>query len=198
MQKESKADNPSNESVEAQTPVDEQAKESTTTAEVNPEAEEVPLELSENEASMEDKLKDQLMRALADAENTRKRAQKEVDDAYKYAVGNFAKDLVAVLENLYRAEESIPAEEAEKNELFSNLYKGVEMTKNEFIRVFEKHGLKRINPMGEKFDHNLHQAVAQIPDAEHEEGTVVQVLQAGYILQDRLIQPAMVGVAKKA
>ncbi|NDF11975.1 MAG: nucleotide exchange factor GrpE [Proteobacteria bacterium] len=138
-------------------------------------------------------LKDQVLRALAEAENTRRRAQKEVEDARKYAVSSFAGDLINVLENLYRAEESLPADV--QDTALKNFIEGVKLTKNELTKVFDQHGLKRIFPQGETFDHNLHQAVVQIPSADVAPGTVVQVMQAGYVLKDRLLRPAMVGVS---
>lgn len=141
-------------------------------------------------------LKDQLLRTMAEAENTRKRAQRDVEEAGKYAVTSFARDLINVLENLYRAEESIPKGEAETNPLLENICKGVDMTKRELLNVFERHGIQRIDPKGEKFDHNFHQAMVQIPDGSCPPDTVVQVLQAGYVIKDRLLRPALVGVSK--
>lgn len=139
-------------------------------------------------------LKDQSLRALAEAENTRRRAEREVADMSKYAVAGFARDLVGVIENLQRATESIPAELKEAQPAVANLATGVDMTRQELLKVFERHGIKRIDPIGQKFDHNFHQAVAQV-EADAEPGTVVQVLQAGYIIHDRLLRPAMVAVA---
>lgn len=140
-------------------------------------------------------LKDQALRALAEAENTRRRSERELQDMSKYAVTSFARDLVSVLENLQRALDSIPEDLMKDQPAVSNLYTGVEMTLKELISVFARQGIQRIDPMGEKFDHNLHQAVAQIESPDVEPGTVVQVLQAGYTIQDRLLRPAMVGVA---
>lgn len=141
-------------------------------------------------------LKDQLLRTMAEAENTRKRAQREVEDAGKYAVTSFARDLINVLENLHRAEDSIPKDQIESNALLNNIFQGVEMTKRELLGIFERHGIKRVDPKGEKFDHNLHQAMVQIPDDSCPPDTVVQVLQAGYVIKDRLLRPALVGVSK--
>lgn len=142
-------------------------------------------------------LKDQALRALAEAENTRRRAERDVQESAKYATTSFARDLVSVLENLQRATASIPDTLKAEQPAVANLATGVEMTLNELLGAFEKHGIKRIDPMGQKFDHNLHQAVAQLPTPDAEEGTVVQVLQAGYTIHDRLLRPAMVGVAMK-
>ena len=140
-------------------------------------------------------LKDQALRALAETENTRRRAERELADMSKYAVTGFARDLVSVLENLQRAVDSIPTEMKEAQPAVANLAIGVEMTLKELLGVFNRQGIERIDPMGQKFDHNLHQAIAQIDTPDAEAGTVVQVLQAGYKIHDRLLRPAMVGVA---
>lgn len=142
-------------------------------------------------------LKDQTLRALAEAENTRRRAERELQDMSKYAVTGFARDLVSVLENLQRALTAIPEAIKQEQPAVANLATGVEMTLSELIQAFEKQRITRIDPMGQKFDHNLHQAVAQIATPDAEEGTVVQVLQAGYTIADRLLRPAMVGVAMR-
>jgi len=142
------------------------------------------------------KIKDQALRALAEAENIRKRTQRELEDTAKYAIAGFARDLVGVVENLQLALAHIPQEARESNEMLKNLGQGVEMTMNELLRIFERNGIARINPVGEKFDHNFHQAVSQIENAELSPGTVMQVLQAGYIIHDRLLRPAMVIVSK--
>lgn len=140
-------------------------------------------------------MKDQALRALADAENTRRRGERELADMAKYAVTGFARDLVGVLENLQRALDSIPPELEASTPAVKNLATGVSMTLKELLAAFAKQGIQRIDPMGEKFDHNIHQAVAQIDTPDAEAGTVVQVLQAGYLIHDRLLRPAMVGVA---
>ncbi len=140
-------------------------------------------------------LKDQALRALAETENTRRRGERELQDMSKYAVTGFARDLVSVLENLQRALDSIPADMKEAQPAVANLAVGVEMTLKELLAAFNKQGIQRLDPMGQKFDHNFHQAVAQIDVPDAEAGTVVQVLQAGYVIHDRLLRPAMVGVA---
>jgi molecular chaperone GrpE len=116
----------------------------------------------------------------------------------KYAVTGFARDLVSVLENLQRAVDSIPADIKESQPAVANLAVGVEMTLKELLGVFARQGIQRIDPMGQKFDHNFHQAVAQIDTPDAAAGTVVQVLQCGYVIHDRLLRPAMVGVASAA
>lgn len=161
--------------------------------------------LTEEEAQKPDnaaeifQLKDQLLRALAETENVRRRAEKQVEDAGKYAVTNFARDLISVLENLYRASESITPDAIEETPLLKNISEGVEMTKRELLTVFERQGIKRIDPvLGEAFDPHLHQAVAKIPSPDNPSGSIAHVMQAGYIIKDRLLRPAMVAVAKEA
>lgn len=140
--------------------------------------------------------KDAALRAAADAENTRKRAAKEVDESNKYGVSSIAKDLISVVENLQRALDAIPAE-AQKDGVVKNLFDGVDLTKKELLAVFERRGIKRIEPqLGEKFDHNFHQAMAQVEDPIVEAGCIIQVMQAGYVIHDRLLRPAMVTVSK--
>ena len=141
-------------------------------------------------------MKDRALRAMADAENTRKRAQKDVEETTKYAVSGFAQGLVVVAENLYRALASL-SDEARKADNVKPLADGVEMTLKELMGVFERHGIRRIDPAGEKFDPHFHQAVLQVDVPDAEAGTVVQVLQAGYAIHDRLLRPALVGVARQ-
>lgn len=143
-------------------------------------------------------LKDRALRNAAEAENIRKRAERAQAETTKYAVTNFAKDLVSVFENLIRATASITEEARAESEQVNNLAVGVDMTKNELEQVFAKHHITRIDPIGEKFDHNKHQAMLKVDTDEHESGTIVQVLQAGYMIHDRLLQPALVGVAKSS
>ncbi len=142
-------------------------------------------------------MKDQLIRAIAETDNVRKRAARDLEDANKYAVSKFAGGLVPVLENLQRATGSISDELRAENAQVKNLAEGVEMTLRELLNVFERFGIQRIDPVGEKFDHQFHQAMQQVEDAEAEPGTVLQVLQAGYVIHGRLLQPALVNVAKK-
>jgi molecular chaperone GrpE len=138
---------------------------------------------------------DRLLRALAETENTRRRAQRERADAEKYGLGRFANDMLPVADNLRRALDSLPESEA-KDDRTKNLLAGVAATERELLAAFERHGLKRIDPMGEKFDHNFHQAVFEAENSGRPAGTIVEVLQPGYVLHDRLLRPAMVGVAK--
>jgi molecular chaperone GrpE len=139
--------------------------------------------------------KDRLLRALAETENVRRRAQREREDASKYAVTGFAKDLLSAADNLRRALDSLPEREV-KDERTRSLLAGVAATERELLGVIERHGIKRVDPLGERFDHNLHQAIFEVDRADQQSGTVVEVLQPGYVLHERLLRPAMVGVAK--
>jgi molecular chaperone GrpE len=142
------------------------------------------------------KYKDQALRALAEQENVRRRAQRDREDALKFATSGFAKDLVTVADNLRRAIDSVPEAQAAKDELLKTLMSGVSATERELLGAFEKHGIRKLDPMGEKFDHNFHQAIFELENTGKPAGTVVQVLQAGFTLHDRLLREAMVGVAK--
>lgn len=168
---------------------------------LNQEAEEVTEECTtENPADTEEevsRLKDQLLRTMADLENTRKRADREKEDVRKYAISGFCKDLLMVLDTLDRALESVPEAEKEKNDLLKNLCEGIGLTRNEMSKAFSRHDVTKINPKGERFDHNFHQAVVEVPTDEYDPGTVVDVLQAGYVIGDRLLRPAMVTVARE-
>lgn len=139
--------------------------------------------------------KDRLLRALAETENVRRRAQREREDALKYAVTGFAKDLLSAADNLRRALDSLPESEV-RDERTGSLLAGVAATERELLSVFERHGIRRIDPKGERFDHNLHQAIFEAERPDLPSGTVVEVLQPGYVIHDRLLRPAMVGVAK--
>lgn len=146
-----------------------------------------------------DSLKDQLLRALADVENMRRRTERELEAARKYAHTGFARDLVGAIDNLSRAIDAAPADdEAPSPEALDGLFTGLEMSWTEIQSTMERHGIKRVDPKGEKFDYNLHQAMFEVPSGAHEPGTVVEVVQHGYVLHDRLLRPAMVGVAKAA
>jgi molecular chaperone GrpE len=151
----------------------------------------------EGEDSRVAELKDQLLRAIAETENIRRRSQREVEDAAKYAMANFARDMLSVGDNLCRAIDSLPQDEAGDNAALTALVDGVTLTQRELLAALERHGIKLIEPMGEQFDHNFHQAMFEVEDAENEPGIIVQVLQAGYVIAGRLLRPAMVGVAKK-
>ena len=167
-------------------------------AEAAAEAAAEPATPEERIAALEAELaesQDRLLRALAETENTRRRAQRERADAEKYGIGRFAEGLLSVADNLRRALDSLPESEA-KDDRTKSLLAGVAATERELLAAFERHGLKRIDAMGEKFDHNFHQAVFEAENTGRPAGTIVEVLQPGYVLHDRLLRPAMVGVAK--
>ena len=157
-----------------------------------------------------DSLKDQLLRALADVENMRRRTERELESARKYAHTGFARDLVGAIDNLSRAiaaappagdaasADDAPAADAPAADAISSLITGLELSWTEIQSTMERHGIKRVDPKGEKFDYNLHQAMFEVPSEEYEPGIVVEVIQHGYVLHDRLLRPAMVGVAKVA
>jgi molecular chaperone GrpE len=142
-------------------------------------------------------LRDKVLRMAAEMENLRKRTEREIADTRSYAIAGFARDMLVATDNLSRALMVIPAEAREGAEgtLFS-LIEGIEMTEREMQRLLQKHGVKPIEALGEKFDPHRHQAMFELPDASVPEGTVVQVMQAGFAIGDRVLRPAMVGVAK--
>jgi molecular chaperone GrpE len=142
--------------------------------------------------------KDRLLRALAEAENVRRRAQRETADAARYGAANFAKDLLDVADNLRRALASMPESEA-NDERSRNLLAGVAATERALLAAFERHGINRIDPaVGARFDHNFHQAMFEVESPELPPGSIAQVLQPGYVFHDRLLRPALVGVVKAA
>lgn len=141
-------------------------------------------------------LKDRLIRAMAETENVRRRAQREVEDAGKYAITKFARDVLTIADNLERASQSVPEEAVKEDGLLKQISEGVEMTLREFANVMERHQIRKIDPAGERFDHNFHQAMMEVEDPSKPTGTVVQVLQPGYVVADRLLRPAMVAVSK--
>jgi len=141
-------------------------------------------------------LKDQLLRALAEVENVRRRAQRERDDSLRYATAPLLKDLLGVADNLSRALQSIPANDLEQDPRIEPLVTGVRLTEKELLGAFERHKVTRIDPLGERLDPHRHEAMFEIEDPEQPAGTVVQVMQPGYLLHDRLLRPARVAVAK--
>ena len=145
-----------------------------------------------------DALKDQLLRALAETENMRRRSERESDTARKYGHTQFARDLVGAVDNLARALESAPEDKSSLNESVQSLLTGIELSWTEIQSAIEKHGVRQINPVGEKFDYNFHQAMFEVPTNDQPPGMVLEVVQHGYALHDRLLRPAMVGVSKPA
>ena len=142
-------------------------------------------------------LKDRLLRTLAEMENLRRRTEREVADARTYGVTNFARDILAVADNMERALKALDDEIREKADAgVKALLDGVELTERELIKAMEKHGVKKLEPQGQKFDPNLHQAMFEIPDESVPAGTVVQIMQPGYTIGERVLRPALVGVSK--
>jgi molecular chaperone GrpE len=142
-------------------------------------------------------LKDRLLRTLAEMENLRRRTEREVADARAYGISNFARDILAVADNMERALKALDDELRETaNAGVKALLDGVELTERELIKAMEKHGVKKLEPQGQKFDPNLHQAMYEIPDESVPAGTVVQVMQPGYTIGERVLRPALVGVSK--
>jgi molecular chaperone GrpE len=142
------------------------------------------------------KLKDQLLRTLAELENYRKRAEREREEMAKYAITGFARELLSVGDNLRRAIESVPPEHDDPEKLLKILLEGVEITEKELLSAFKKHAVEKIDPLGQLFDHHLHQAMFEVDDSDQPPGTIVHVLQPGYSLHGRLLRPALVGLAK--
>ena len=140
-------------------------------------------------------LKDQRLRAIAELENFRKRAEKEQSDALKYGFSNFAKEIINIKDNIERAQSSI-SDDVRANEAVKSVVEGLDLIEQSALSTFEKIGIKKIESIGQKFDHNLHQAMLEIEKDELEPGIIVQELLPGYTLHDRLLRPAMVGVSK--
>jgi molecular chaperone GrpE len=142
-------------------------------------------------------MKDRLLRTLADMENMRKRTEREVADARVYGISNFARDILGVADNMHRAMQALDDElRAKADEATKALLEGVELTERELMNVLEKNGVKRIEPLNQKFDPNRHQAMFEVEDASVPSGTVVQVMQAGYLIGERVLRPALVAVSK--
>ena len=176
------------------------------TSEKEEQVSEEPKDQEEAEISPEDlieklneeitNLKDQRLRAIAELENFRKRAEKDQSDALKYGISNFAKEIINIRDNIERGQSSI-SDEAKNNEAIKSVIEGIDLIAQSVVSTFEKIGIKKIESLNEKFDHNLHQAMMEIENEELEPGTIVQELIPGYTLHDRLLRPAMVGVSKK-
>jgi molecular chaperone GrpE len=144
-------------------------------------------------------LKDKLLRTLAEMENLRRRTEREVADARAYAVTKFARDILGVADNLRRALESLPAETRESLDgAAKGVVDGVELTEKELLKVLDTHGVKKLEPLGQKFDPNMHQAMFEAPDPTQPKGHVVAVVQAGFSIGDRVLRPALVGVSSGA
>ncbi|MBI4365540.1 MAG: nucleotide exchange factor GrpE, partial [Deltaproteobacteria bacterium] len=143
--------------------------------------------------------KDKLLRTLAEMENLRKRTEREIADARVYGVTGFARDVLAVADNMHRALGAISPELREQADAkIKALIEGVELTERELLKVLEKNGVKKFSPEGEKFDPNIHQAMYEVQDSDLPPGYVAQVIQAGYMLGERVLRPALVAVTKAA
>lgn len=169
-------------------------------AEARADVEEEGNEFTDSLAALQDEnkeLKDQLLRLAADMENLRRRTARDVADAKAYSIANFARDMLSVSDNLNRALEAIPEGAKENDAGLKTLAEGVEMTERAMIAALERHGVKKIYPEGQKFDPHFHQAMFEIPNSDVPDNTVQQVVQAGYIIGERVLRPAIVGVTKR-
>ncbi len=164
-----------------------------TAAEAQPSEEDVLLRL----AAENEELKDRALRLAAEMENLRRRTARDVHDARTYAIAAFARDMLSVADNLQRALEAIPADARKSDDPgYKALIDGVEMTGRDMLGMLERHGVRKLAPEGERFDPNFHQAMFEVPNPDVPANTVVQVVQAGYAIGERVLRPAMVGVAK--
>ena len=150
--------------------------------------------LDELEAKISE-LKDQLLRTVADSENLRKRLEREKEQTRKFGIANFANDLLSIADNLGRALDAAPNKEDVEDQAIENLVLGIQMTEQELQKAFDNNNIRKIDPLGEKFDYNFHQAMFEVEETDKEPGIVVQVLQPGYAIDYRILRPAMVGVA---
>lgn len=141
-------------------------------------------------------LKDKLLRTLAEMENLRRRTEKEVADAKLYGVTSFARDMLTFADNLRRIVDNIPAELREIGSAAATLIEGLELTERDFLARLSRHGVKKLEPQGTKFDPNRHEAMYEVPDESVPAGTVVQVVEDGYAIGDRVLRPAKVGVSR--
>src|SRR6185295_18988570 len=163
-------------------------------AETQPAAEQDPVVVLESQVA---ELRDRFLRAVAESENIRKRAERDVAEGRAYGITSFARDVLGVADNLARTIEHVSTEaRASTDPSLKALLDGVEFTERDLQMILQKNGVRQINPMGEKFDPHFHQAMFEIPDSGRPSGTVVQVLQPGYAIGERVLRPAMVGVAK--
>ncbi len=142
------------------------------------------------------KLKNEVLYAKAETENVRRRLEQQAEDRAKYAISNLAKDVLSVADNLRRALDAVPPTAREGNDIANTLTVGVEMTERELLNTFERYGIRLVPAQGVRFDPNVHQAMMEVEDTTQPEGTVVMVMQQGYVIHDRLLRPALVGVSK--
>lgn len=179
--------NPATDNPNAEPAVDE-------TATLSPE-EIIQANFAKIEAERDD-LKDKLLRTLADMENLRRRTEREMADAKTYAVTSFARDMLGAADNLRRAQESLPdAARSTDEPALKALIEGVDLTERDLLKTLERHGVRKIEPLGEKFDPNMHQAMFEAPDPEVAKGLVSKVVQSGYKIGERVLRPALVGIS---
>ncbi len=176
------------------------AHESSITSEASPTAsinEPEPFTEIENLITENNALKDKVLRTMAEMENLRRRTEREVADAKSYGVTSFARDMLTFGDNLRRALDNVPAEEREMSSLaLKSFVEGIELTERDFLSRLARHGVKKIEPQGQKFDPNMHEALFEVPDPSAISGTVLQVVESGYAIGDRCLRPAKVGVAR--
>lgn len=172
------------------------APDSAAPAGATPAAEPDPFAVLEKLNAENTELKDRVLRTLAEMENLRRRTEKEVADARAYGVTNFARDMLGFADNLNRALDSVPAEAREADGPLKSLVEGLELTERDFISRLARHGVKKLEPKGQKFDPNMHEALFEMPDPSVPNGTVAQVVEDGYSIGERCLRPAKVGVAR--
>jgi molecular chaperone GrpE len=141
-------------------------------------------------------MRDKLLRTMADMENLRRRTEREKEDTARYAISNFARDVLAIGDNLRRTIEHVPADAAAQDPALKSILEGIELTEREMLKMLEKYGVAKLEPLGQRFDPNQQQAMYEVPTVEVPEGTVVEVMQAGYRIGDRVLRPALVAVSK--
>jgi molecular chaperone GrpE len=141
-------------------------------------------------------MRDRVLRTMADMENLRRRTEREKADTARYAISNFARDVLTIGDNLKRAIDHVPAEAAAQDPALKSFLDGVELTERELLNMLEKHGVTKLEPLGQRFDPNQQQAMYEVPTTEVPDGTVVEVMQAGYTIGDRVLRPALVAVSK--
>jgi len=141
-------------------------------------------------------MRDKLLRTMADMENLRQRTEREKADTARYAISNFARDVLTIGDNLKRDIEHVPAEAAAQDAALKSFLEGVELTERELLNMLEKHGVTKLEPLGQRFDPNQQQAMYEVPTTEVPDGTVMEVMQAGYMIGDRCLRPALVAVSK--
>jgi len=203
MTEDAKKENPDQDSVPPEDPARETATEAGA-GDPSPESTEAtagegghgPADAEKTPAEEIAELKDKLLRSLAENENQIRRARRDREDATKYAAANFARDMLMVADNIRRAMEAVPPEMDQESPAVKAFLEGIALTERELQTTLERHGIKKISPLGEKFSHDHHEAMFEVPTNEAEPGTVMQVVEDGYIIHDRLLRAARVGVAK--